>query len=88
MSTTHAILDVLIISYDQINDKNFTCVILLDFQKAFDTVCHTSSLSKLEHYCIRGVAHKLMSSFLFGRQQYLAHQDMQPEIVTNRFGVP
>ena len=29
-----------------------------------------------------------MSSFLFGRQQYLAHQDMQSEIDTNRFGLP
>ena len=88
MSPTHAILDVLTTSYDQINDNNFTGLILLDFQKAFDTVCHTSLLSKLEHYGIRGVALKLMSSFLFGRQQYLAHQDMQSEIVTNRFGVP
>ena len=69
------------------NDNNFTCVILLDFQKAFDTVCHTSLSSKLEHCGVRGVAHKLMSSFLFGRQQYFAHQDMQADIVTNRFGV-
>ena len=38
MFTTHAILDVLTTSYDQNNDNNFLCVILLDFQKAFDTV--------------------------------------------------
>ena len=90
MSTTHAILDALTTFHDQINDNNFTCVIVLDFQKAFDTVCHTSLLSKLEHYGtgIGGVAHKLMSSFSFGRQQFLAHQDMQSEIVTNQFGVP
>ena len=87
MSITHAILDLLTTSYDQINDNNFTCVILLDFQKAFDTVCNTSLLSKLGHYGIRGVAHKLMSSFLLGRQQYLAHQDMQSETVFGRFGV-
>ena len=88
MSTAHSILDVLTTSYDQINDNNFTCVILSDCQKPFDTVCHTSLLSKFEHYSIRGAAHKLTSSFLFGRQQYLAHQDMQSEVVTNRFGVP
>ena len=29
MSTTHAILDVLTSSYNQINESNFTCVILL-----------------------------------------------------------
>ena len=83
MFTTHAILDVLASSFDQINHNNFTCVIVLDFKKAFDTVCHTSLFSKLKHYGIRGVAHKLMSSFLFGRQQYLAHQDMQFEIGIN-----
>ena len=34
MSTTHAILDLLTTSYDQINDNNFTCVmLLLDFHK-------------------------------------------------------
>ena len=88
MSTTHAILDVLITSYDLFNDNNFTCVVtLLDFQKAFDTVCHTSLLSKLEPYVIRGVAHKLVSSFSCRRQQYLAHENMQSEIVSNQFGV-
>ena len=68
MSTTHAILDVPTTSYDQINDNSFACVTPLGFQKAYDAVCHTSLLSKLEHYGIRGVAYKLMSSFLFGRQ--------------------
>ena len=85
MSTTHAILNVLTTSYHQINDNNFTCVILLAFQKAFDTACHTSLLSKLKLYDIRRVALKLVSSFLFGRQQYPAHQDMQSEIVFNRY---
>ena len=88
MSTTHAILNVLTTSYDQINDNKLIAQYYQIFKKIFDTVCHTSLLSKLEHYGIRGVAHKLMSYFLFGRQQYLAHQDMQSEIVTNRFGVP
>ena len=63
MSTTHAILNVLTASYDQINDNNFICAILLHFQKAFDTVCHTSLLGKLKQYGIRGIAHKLMNSF-------------------------
>ena len=38
----HAILNLLTTSYDQINDNNFTCVILIDFQKPFDTVFHAS----------------------------------------------
>ena len=37
---------------------------------------HVRHLAAL-HYGIRGVAHKLISSCLSGRQQYLAHPDMQ-----------
>ena len=77
MSTTHAILNVLTASCDQYKGNSFVCAILLDFQKAFDTVFHTSLLSKFEHYGNREVAYKVMSSFLSERQQYLSHQDLQ-----------
>ena len=70
LPTIHAIRDVLTTSYDQINDNNFTSVVLLNFQKAFDTVCDASLFRKLGHYGIRGVAQKLNSSFLCGRQHY------------------
>ena len=74
MSTTHAVLDVLTTAYDQINDNNHIGLILLDFKKAFDTVCHKTLLSKLEHYGVCGVAHKFASSFLSDRQQFVAYQ--------------
>ena len=72
MSTTHVILDVLTISYDHINDNNFTSTVPLNFQKAFDTVCHTLILSQVKHYDNREVAHKFISFFLSGRQKHLA----------------
>ena len=88
MSATHAVLDVLTTAYDQINDNNYIGLILLDFKKAFDTVCHKTLLSKLEHYSICGVTHKLISSFLSDRQQYVAYQTLRSEIIINSFGVP
>ena len=66
MSTTHTVLDVLTSTCDQINNEQYTGLILLDFKKAFDTVCHTKLLHKLEHYGIRGEVP--FDSFLFNRQ--------------------
>jgi len=69
--------------YDKINDNEFSCLTLLDFKKAFDTVYHLILLHKLEHYSIRGVANKLLSSFLSDRQQYTAYNALQSKTSNN-----
>ena len=81
-------IDVLTTAYDQINQNKYTGLITLDFKKAFDTVCRKILVSKLEDYGIRGVAHKLISSFLSDRQQYVAYQTLHSEITINSFGAP
>ena len=71
LSTTYAVLNVLTTAYayDQINDKKYTGLILLDFKKGFDSICHNILSSKIEHYGIRGVGQKLISCFLSDRHQ-------------------
>ena len=87
-STSHAILDVLTTAYEHINNHEYTDLILLDFKKAFDTVSHSILLYKLEHYGIRGVANKLLKSFLSDRCQFVSHHNSSSDTLTNRFGVP
>ena len=49
---------------------------------------HSILLSKQEHYEIRGIALKLLKSFLTNRSQFVADQDLSSNDAVNRFGVP
>ena len=59
-SSTHAILDIVSTTYDNINNKKYTGMVMLDLTKAFDTVCHNRLLLKLGHYGIRGTTYNLL----------------------------
>ena len=60
----------------------------MDFQKAFDTVNHKILLSKLSHYGIRGIPHKLFYSYLNNRKQYTSIDDDDSAVLTITHGVP
>ena len=77
LSTTHAMLDVLTFTYDNINDNTITALLLFGLNKAFDTVQHDILLRKLKHYGIRGTAQNLIASFLRNRQQYVSLHNAQ-----------
>ena len=70
LSTTHAVTDVLTLVWDNIHEKKYSRSILLDIQKAFNTVDHNILIAKLEHYGIRGIAKNLFESYLQNRQQF------------------
>ena len=59
-STIHPILDLITESYQNIEEKRFSTLLLLDIRKAFDSVPHPTLLKKLEFYGIRGVSHTLL----------------------------
>ena len=40
----------------KLDDGNLGCGIFVDLQKAIDTVEHEILSSKLEHYCVHGLA--------------------------------
>ena len=64
-STSHAMLDLLTSTYDNINDNKHTAFLLLDLKKAFDTVNYIILLRKLQHYGIRGAAYNLFAFFFY-----------------------
>ena len=49
-STNHAILALLESIQKALDDRQFTCSIFIDLEKAFDTVSHDILLEKLNHY--------------------------------------
>ena len=80
MCTTYAVLDALTTAYDQTNVNEYTGLISLNYTKSFDTVCHSTLLSKLIHYGIRDEANKLLNSFLSNCKQYAAYQNFLSDI--------
>lgn len=88
LSTSHAVIDVVSKCHDQMNDGNYTGLVLLDFQKAFDTVSHDILVQKLDHYGIRGTPNQLLASFLADRKQYISLLNDKSQMGHISYGVP
>lgn len=69
-STSHALNHSITHITDSLRKKKHVVGIFIDLSKAFDTIDHRILLDKLNHYGIRGNAHKLLSSYLTKRVQY------------------
>ena len=62
--------------------------VFLDFKKAFDTVDHKISLSKLDFYGIRGVSHEWLKSYLIERNQITVIDGITSSSSSISHGVP
>ena len=71
LSTSLAIYDMHENFLQNTEKELTTCAVFCDLSKAFDTLDHQMLLWKLEHfYGIRGLSHKLLTSYLQDRHQY------------------
>ena len=65
-----------------------TDVLVMDFAKAFDKVCHNLLLHKLHHYGIQGKTNRWIHAFLSGRSQVVATEGFMSDSVSVKSGVP
>lgn len=71
-----------------INKKEFTGVLFVDFAKAFDVIDHKLLLRKLALYKLSSCALELIASFLSNRQQKVNLNNCFSRSLPNKFGVP
>ena len=69
LSTEDAISEFCELVYSALNDKHHTINILVDLQKAYDTINREILLKKLDAYGVRGVPLDFIHSFLSDRTQ-------------------
>ena len=86
-STSSAMLNLLISTYDNIPQRKYTALLLLHLKSVFDTVNHKKFISKMQNYGFRGAARNLFASFLEIRHQYVfvnnTHSNIKP--LTEKF---
>ena len=87
-STGHAIHNSVNIIRDAHKNNKHVIGLFIDLSKAFDTLDHKILLEKLDNYGIRGIAHKLLASYLSDRKQYTSFLDETSEVKVMKFGVP
>lgn len=87
-STSMALMELTEEISTAIDKRQYFVSIFVDLKKAFDTIDHTILLKKLSKYSIRGVAHKLVSSYLENRKQYVQINNVKSESHYIQCGVP
>ena len=87
-STNHALLSIVEQIRSALDKRMFTCGVFIDLEKAFDTVNHEILLSKINHYGIRGVANKWISSYLSNRHQKVTLNGEYSQSLPITCGVP
>ena len=75
-STSHASNYSIAKILKEVENKRHVIGIFIDLSKAFDTIDHQKLLTKLEHYGIRGICHKLLTSYLSNRTQFTDFQQI------------
>ena len=87
-STSHAILDIIETTQQNMDNKLFSCAVFIDLKKAFDTVDHSILLKKLYCYGIRGITNTWFESYPLNRTQSIEINGFKSSKDPNPYDVP
>ena len=87
-STSHAINHSITHISNELANNKFVLGIFIDLSKAFDTIDHDKLIFKLERYGVRGMANKLIESYLANRSQFTECLNEKSDQLSIKFGVP
>ena len=87
-STYMAMLDMVNKISDSVDNHEVSIGIFIDLSKAFDTLNHSTLLSKLEHYGIRGISLLWFKDYLTNRKQCVSFNGAVSRMKPITCGVP
>jgi hypothetical protein len=87
-STIHALIDILQIWHQALDDHNSVRVVFIDYAKAFDHVDHSTVLTKMIQMGIPDFITQWMHSFLSNRKQRVKIGHTMSEWISLRGGMP
>ena len=87
-SCEHALLTAQHHLLSSMSKKQVSLLLLIDFSKAFDVIEHEILLSKLMHYGVRGIVLDWFKSYLKGRTQFVAIENVDSSPKHIEYGVP
>jgi hypothetical protein len=84
-TSVHRVIEDLL---DNMSDKMFTGICLLDISKCFDTINHELLLKKLTYYGILNKQHNWFKSYLHERSQVVVCHNTLSDTASTSIGVP
>jgi Reverse transcriptase (RNA-dependent DNA polymerase)/Endonuclease/Exonuclease/phosphatase family len=87
-SSYMALLDLTDRITTSFEEGKISIAILIDLQKAFDSLNHGILLKKLSHYGIRGVVLDWFTSYLTDRHQYVVYNNVCSNSQLIKWGIP
>ena len=87
-STSHTLINITENVRKALDDGNTGFGVLVDLQKAFDTIDHQILLAILNQYKISGVSNDWFKSYLSNRSQYVSINGHESGLTAITYGVP
>ena len=88
-STSHAVYKLITDLYDNVDRKNISQLLYIDYRKAFDTIDHRILLKKLQiYFSISRHSLRWFESYLTNRQQKIVKPDRSSTLKPTDIGVP